>query len=187
MVTADITRAHISPLRANLHSYKCIYVKGRRRERPEILRRNSSGSGRGRKEKIFEQWHHTNRVEVLSFYSHVLSLSHIPLPQNTPPPALFFSNFTLHQAKKCVTQTPGSRRRGGKLRGEMHKFPGTPPVSPPGHFSFPFTPLFLSLLLLSLVAWFGTNIRLGGILKVLDFRFTGTPFNGFQMCSENPW
>lgn len=79
-----------------------------------------------------------------------------------------------------------SRRRGGKLRGEMHKFPGTPPASPPGHFSFPFTPLFLSLLLLSLEACFGTNIHLGGILKVPDFRFTGTPINGLQMCSENP-
>lgn len=81
----------------------------------------------------------------------------------------------------------GGRRRGrgfGKLRGKSRNFPELPPLSPPDHFSFPFAPLFLSLLWLSLAAiWFG---RLGGILEVLYFRFSGTPLNGFQMCPENP-
>lgn len=43
-----------------------------------------------------------------------------------------------------------------KCEGKGRNFPELPPPSPPDHFSFPFAPLFSSLLRLSLAAmWFG--------------------------------
>lgn len=109
-------------------------------------------------------------MEVLSFYSHVLSLGYIPLPTEPSSSCPLF--LKLHAAPGQEMCDANSREQEEEVKagegmvnceGEMLKFPGTPPVSPPGHFSFPFAPLFLSLLLLSLVAWFVANMLSRGI------------------------
>lgn len=98
------------------------YLSVKRRE-PDKWRRNISISERRSKEEIVEWWHHSSRVEVWSFYSHVLSVWHIPQPQKPPPPppVLVSSSFIEHQTKWCDANRAEQRRWGTWRRGRWER------------------------------------------------------------------
>lgn len=170
--------ADVLPLTANLLICK--------EKRARQMKENSSISERRRKEEIVEWWHHSSRVEVWSFYSHVLSVWHIPQPQKPPPPppVLVSSIFIEHQTKWCDANR-GQRGGDGDMEegevgerfatseGKGRKFPELPPPTLRDHITFPFTALFLCLILLLSLVGFGMGRRLPGVLY---FRFTGTLF-----------
>lgn len=194
------------PLSTNIHSSKFI-PNGDKQETDNFRRkpgeRAVSEKG-GRKENIFEQWHHSFGVEALSFYSHVLSYWHIPRPQSAPPPPPFCTRFLpsllSRRAKwRDVSGEPrvgGGRGHGGvgekrgfgkQSEGRGRNFPEIP--LPPTHWALLTTSVyfFLQVYSISYFYFHCYDLELAawrGIPGVLFFLFTGIQdFNGW---TESP-